>query len=46
MANVDVARAESLPKNELWSLMREARDSGHYALTRIEGSVHRTPHEG
>ena len=26
--------------------MREARDSGRYALTRIEGSVHRTPHEG
>ena len=46
MANVDVARAESLPKNELWSLMRAARDSGHYALTRIEGSVHRTPHDG
>ena len=46
IANVDVARAESLPKKELWSLMREARDSGRYALTRIEGSVHRTPHEG
>jgi FAD-dependent oxidoreductase family protein len=26
--------------------MREARDSGRYALTRIEGSIHRTPHEG
>jgi hypothetical protein len=26
--------------------MREARDSGRYALTRVEGSVHRTPHEG
>ena len=26
--------------------MREARDSGRYKLTRIEGSVHRTPHEG
>ena len=26
--------------------MREARDSGRYALTRIEGSMHRTPHEG
>ncbi len=46
MANVDVARAESVPKQELWRLMREARDSGRYALTRIEGSVHRTPHEG
>jgi glycine/D-amino acid oxidase-like deaminating enzyme len=46
MANVDVARAEAVPKEELWRLMRKARDSGRYALTRIEGSVHRTPHEG
>jgi glycine/D-amino acid oxidase-like deaminating enzyme len=46
VANVDVARAESVPKQELWRLMRDARDSGRYALTRIEGSVHRTPHEG
>jgi len=46
MANVDVARAEAVPKQELWARMREARDSGRYALTRIEGSVHRTPHEG
>jgi glycine/D-amino acid oxidase-like deaminating enzyme len=46
MGNVDVTRAEAVPKQELWSLMREARDSGAYALTRIEGSVHRTPHQG
>jgi glycine/D-amino acid oxidase-like deaminating enzyme len=46
VAGVDVARAESVPKQELWALMREARDSGEYALTRIEGSIHRTPHEG
>ena len=46
VANVDVARAEAVPKQELWSLMRDARDSGRYALTRIEGSIHRTPHEG
>jgi FAD dependent oxidoreductase len=46
VANVDTARAETVPKHELWRLMREARDSGRYALTRIEGSVHRTPHEG
>jgi glycine/D-amino acid oxidase-like deaminating enzyme len=46
MANVDAARAEAVPKQELWERMREARDSGRYALTRIEGSVHRTPHEG
>jgi glycine/D-amino acid oxidase-like deaminating enzyme len=46
VANVDVARAQAVPKEELWRLMREGRDSGRYALTRIEGSVHRTPHEG
>jgi glycine/D-amino acid oxidase-like deaminating enzyme len=46
VANVDVGRAQAVPKQELWRLMREARDSGRYALTRIEGSVHRTPHEG
>ena len=46
VANVDVPRAEAVPKQELWALMREARDSGRYALTRVEGSVHRTPHEG
>jgi len=46
VANVDVERAQSVPKERLWELMREARDSGRYALTRIEGSVHRTPHEG
>jgi len=46
LGNVDVARAEAVPKQELWALMREARDSGRYGLTRIEGSVHRTPHDG
>jgi glycine/D-amino acid oxidase-like deaminating enzyme len=46
MANVDVERAQAVPKEQLWQLMREARDSGRYALTRIEGSVHRTPHDG
>jgi glycine/D-amino acid oxidase-like deaminating enzyme len=46
VANVDVERAEAVPKEQLWQLMREGRDSGRYALTRIEGSVHRTPHEG
>ena len=35
-----------MPKQELWALMREARDSGRFKLTRIEGSVHRTPQEG
>ena len=46
LANVDVARAASVPKAELWSLMREAATSGEYALPRIEGSWHRTPFAG
>ncbi|HZO49810.1 MAG TPA: FAD-dependent oxidoreductase [Gaiellaceae bacterium] len=46
LANVDVVRAESVPKRELWGLMAEAAASGRYALPRLEGSWHRTPHEG
>ncbi len=46
MANVDVARASSVPKPELWALMREAAASGSYRLPRLEGSWHRTPHDG
>ncbi len=46
LANVDVARAASVPKAELWERMREAADSGHYALPRVEGSWHRTPFDG
>jgi glycine/D-amino acid oxidase-like deaminating enzyme len=46
LANVDVARAESVPKAELWRLMQEAASSGEYALPRLEGSVHRTPLPG
>ena len=46
MANVDTDRAEAVPKEELWALMREASASGDYALTRLEGSVHRTPQRG
>jgi glycine/D-amino acid oxidase-like deaminating enzyme len=46
MANVDVDRAEAVPKAELWRLMREASASGAYALPRLEGSVHRTPQAG
>ena len=46
VANVDVARAASVPKAELWSLMREAAASGAYQLPRIEGSWHRTPFSG
>jgi glycine/D-amino acid oxidase-like deaminating enzyme len=46
LANVDVARAASVPKTELWELMRRAAASGEYALPRIEGSWHRTPFDG
>jgi glycine/D-amino acid oxidase-like deaminating enzyme len=46
LANVDVARAASVPKAELWELMREAAQSGDYALPRVEGSWHRTPFAG
>jgi hypothetical protein len=46
LANVDVERAASVPKAELWERMREAAASGDYALPRIEGSWHRTPFDG
>lgn len=46
LANVDVERAESVPKAELWRLMQAAAASGEYALPRLEGSVHRTPLPG
>jgi glycine/D-amino acid oxidase-like deaminating enzyme len=46
LANVDVARAEAVPKSELWELMRAAAAAGRYALPRLEGSLHRTPHAG
>lgn len=46
LANVDVACVEALPKQELWRLMREAREEGSYDLPRLEGSVHRTPQPG
>ncbi len=46
LANVDVERAAGTPKAELWSLMREAAATGSYALPRLEGSWHRTPHAG
>ncbi len=46
LANVDVARAQAVPKQELWRLMRGGSESGRYELPRLEGSVHRTPLEG
>jgi 2-polyprenyl-6-methoxyphenol hydroxylase-like FAD-dependent oxidoreductase len=46
LANVDVGRATGTPKAELWARMREAAATGDYRLPRLEGSWHRTPHEG
>ena len=46
LANVDVARASTVPKAELWARMREAAEGGAYDLPRLEGSWHRTPYEG
>lgn len=46
LANVDVARAASVKKAELWERMREAAATGDYDLPRIEGSWHRTPFPG
>lgn len=46
VANVDVETAASLPKSELWRMMRRAAESGEYRLPRLEGSWHRTPHPG
>ncbi len=46
LANVDIPRASAVPKRELWALMRDAAGSGAYRLPRIEGSWHRTPHDG
>jgi len=46
LANVDMARAASVSKAELWRLMGEAAASGDYALPRLEGSWHRTPFAG
>jgi glycine/D-amino acid oxidase-like deaminating enzyme len=44
LANVEVERLPG--KDALWRLMREAAASGDYALPRLEGSFHRTPHPG
>jgi FAD dependent oxidoreductase len=46
LANVDVQRAASVKKAQLWERMREAAASGDYRLPRIEGSWHRTPFAG
>jgi glycine/D-amino acid oxidase-like deaminating enzyme len=46
LANVEVDRAAALPKAELWARMRDAAATGEYVLPRLEGSWHRTPHDG
>lgn len=46
VANVDVARAGAVAKEQLWRLMRDAAESGRYDLPRLEGSIHRTPQRG
>ena len=46
LANVDLERAASVPKAQLWELMAQAAASGSYRLPRIEGSWHRTPYPG
>ncbi len=43
---MDVDAARAVPKAALWALMADAAMSGEYRLPRIEGSWHRTPHEG
>jgi hypothetical protein len=44
LINVDTARAQTVPKQELWRLMREYGEV--YGLPRREGSVHLTPLPG
>jgi glycine/D-amino acid oxidase-like deaminating enzyme len=46
LANVDVERAAQTTKKDLWTLMRQAAESGEYQLPRREGSWHRTPFPG
>lgn len=43
MTNVDVARRNTIGKDELHRLMRQAAESGDYDLPRREGSDHITP---
>jgi glycine/D-amino acid oxidase-like deaminating enzyme len=46
MGGVDLARRRTIDKNALHGLMREAAESGDYALPRREGSDHITPTPG
>jgi hypothetical protein len=46
MGGVDLARRKTIDKSGLHTLMREAAESGEYALPRREGSDHITPTPG
>jgi len=46
MANVDDKKAFSLSQAERTKIMRDAKESGKYELTRIGGSIHPTPRSG
>jgi glycine/D-amino acid oxidase-like deaminating enzyme len=46
MGGVDLARRKTVDKSRLHALMREAAESGAYALPRREGSDHITPTPG
>lgn len=46
LANVDYALATKVAKKELEQRMKEANESGRYALPREEGSIHITPIPG
>lgn len=46
MGGVDLARRRTIDKNGVHALMREAAESGDYALPRHEGSDHITPTAG
>ena len=43
MTNVDIARRQSIGKEELHRLMEIAKESGDFDLPRVEGSDHITP---
>ena len=46
LANVDVERRRTIPKDQFHALMAEAAESGEYDLPRREGSDHITPIDG
>lgn len=46
MGNVDIDQAFSLTQAERTQIMKQAAENKAYALTRIGGSIHPTPHPG